>query len=186
VPFNVVPHATDHRAQCRRFVEDATAGPRLVATQKAAEDRKKARGPVVTELDGRLVNSVTDKPQPLDESALPKYLVFLRGSSTCSITRGFMPSMVKFDREQRARHPEVEIIYIMTETPADTAKFARESGFAWRAVEYESTAYMPTVSRQIDGKLPQLIVMDRDGKVLANGIQNGAPAALQQLEALLR
>jgi hypothetical protein len=185
VQFNVVPQATDLMAQCRRFVEDDTAGPRLVATQKAAEDRKKARGPVVTELDGRLVNSVTDKPQPLDESALPKYLVFLRGSSTCSITRGFMPSMVKFDREQRARHPEVEIIYIMTETPADTAKFARESGFAWRAVEYESTAYMPTVSRQIDGKLPQLMVMERDGTVLANVIQNGAPAALQQLVALL-
>lgn len=42
-------------------------------------------------------------------------------------------------------------------------------------MEYESTAYMPSVSRQIDGKLPQLIVMDRNGKVLANGIQNGAP-----------
>jgi hypothetical protein len=186
VQFNVVPQATDIMAQCRRFVEDDTAGPRLVATQKAAEDRKKARGPIVTELDGRLVNSVTSRPQPLDDASLPKYLVFLRGSSTCSITRGFMPSMVKFGREQKARHPEVEIIYIMTETPADTAKFARESGFTWRAIEYESTAYMPSVSRQIAGKLPQLIVMDRDGRVLANGIQNSAPAALQQLEALLR
>jgi len=186
VQFNVVPQATDIMAQCRRFVEDDTAGPRLVATQKAAEDRLKARGIVVTELDGRLVNSVTDKPQPLDEAALPKYIVFLRGSSTCSITRGFMPSMVKFYNEQKPRHPEFEVVYIMTEDPADTAKFARESGFSWRAVEYESTAYMPSVSRQIDGKLPQLIVMDRSGKVLANGIQNGAPAALNQLAALLK
>ena len=45
---------------------------------------------------------------------------------------------------------------------------------------------MPTVSRQIDGKLPQLIVMDRDGKVLANRIHNAAPAALNQLAALLK
>ena len=83
-------------------------------------------------------------------------------------------------------HPEFEVVYIMTESPADTGKFAREAGFSWRAVEYESTGYMPTVSRQIDGKLPQLIVMDRNGKVLANGVQNGAPAALNQLAALLR
>lgn len=186
VQFNVAPQATDIMAQCRRFVEDESAGPRLLATQKAAEDRMKARGIVVTELDGRLVNSVTDKPQPLDEAALPKYLVFLRGSSTCPITRGFMPSMVKFYREQKPRHPEFEVVYIMTESPDDTGKFAREAGFSWRAVEYESTAYMPSVSRQIDGKLPQLIVMDRNGKVLANGIQNDAPAALNQLAALLK
>ena len=30
------------------------------------------------------------------------------------------------------------------------------------------------------------IVMDRDGKVLANGIQSTAPAALQQLDVLLK
>ncbi|HEY5551487.1 MAG TPA: hypothetical protein VIK52_06350 [Opitutaceae bacterium] len=186
VQFHVAPQATDIMAQCRRFVEDESAGPRLVATQKAAEERLKARGIVVTELDGRLVNSVTAKPQPLDEAALPKYIVFLRGSSTCTITRGFMPSMVKFYNEQKPRHPEFEVVYIMTESPGDTGKFAREAGFSWRAVEYESTGYMPSVSRQIDGKLPQLIVMDRNGKVLANGIQNGAPAALNQLAALLK
>jgi hypothetical protein len=57
-------------------------------------------------------------------------------------------------------------------------------GFAWRSVAYERTT-MPSVYPIIDGRIPQLIVMTRDGKVLANGIQSTAPAALQQLKALL-
>jgi hypothetical protein len=52
-------------------------------------------------------------------------------------------------------------------------------------VSYENTT-MPSVNPYIDGRIPQLIVMDRDGRVLANGIQSTAPAALQQLDALLK
>jgi hypothetical protein len=39
--------------------------------------------------------------------------------------------------------------------------------------------------KSISGLLPQLIVMDPAGKVLAEGTQNAAPAALQHLQALL-
>ena len=45
---------------------------------------------------------------------------------------------------------------------------------------------MPSVCPYIDGRIPQLIVMNRDGKVLANGIQSTAPVALQQLDTLLK
>ena len=63
--------------------------------------------------------------------------------------------------------------------------FAKELGFSWRTVTYENTT-MPCVNPYIDGRIPQLIVMNRDGKVLANGIQATAPDALQQLDALLK
>jgi hypothetical protein len=58
-------------------------------------------------------------------------------------------------------------------------------GFSWRALEYDATPAVPSVNKPIAGKLPQLIVMDRSGRVLANGIQSTAPAALKQLDALL-
>ncbi len=194
--FMLAPQATDLMAQARQFVEtEAGVSPHYLAEKRAeqqrllvktrAEEKLRAQGPVITELEGKLVSSVNGRPEPLETNALPRYLVFLRGSSTCSITRGFAPKLVRFYQDKKPKHPEFEVVWLMTETDADTAKFARELGFSWRAVEYDSTPAVPSVNRYIDGKLPQLIVMDRTGKVLANGIQAGAPAALKQLEALL-
>jgi hypothetical protein len=169
--FSVPPQATDLMAQARKFVEDTTGAPsRMLA-----------------ELDGKLVNSVTGKPDPLPAGAQPRYIVFFRGSSTCAITRKFAPALVKFDSDTKTRHPEYEIVYIMTETPENTGKFARELGFSWRAVEYETTGKMPVANagKTFSDLIPQLVVMDRTGKVLANGVQATAPDALAQFDELL-
>jgi len=167
--FTVAPQATDLMAQVRRYIDVDDAAPSRVGT----------------ELEGRLVSSVTGQPAAIDPASSPRYYVFFRGSSTCSITRQFTPSLVKFYDEQHPKHPEFEIIYIMTETPADTGKFAREAGFAWPAIEYATTAKMLVSGEPFGSLLPQLVVMDRSGNVLANGVQQTAPAALQKLAALL-
>jgi nucleoredoxin len=167
--YDVAPQATDLLAQARKFVEDKNGAPSRVAG----------------ELAGKLVNSVTGKPDSLDAAAQPRYIVLYRGSSTCPITRKFTPTLIKYYNEMKPKHPEFEIVYIMTESPEDTGKFAKELSFSWRAVEYETTARMPITGKPFGDLLPQLIVMDSTGKVLANGIQNTAPAALERLDALL-
>jgi hypothetical protein len=154
--------------------------------RKRAEENRRALGRVIAEMDGKLVSSITGKPAPLDPESLPRYLVFYRGSSTCPITREFTPTLIKYYQAMKPKHPEFELIYIMTESVEDTSKFAKQIGFSWRALEYGSTGSIPSVSQPIQGLLPQLIVMDRSGRVLANGWQNSAPAALKQLDALLR
>ena len=194
--FEVTPPATDIMAQARRFVEDAQAGPRLVAMQRQAEekiaaeqkalgDKIKAEGRVVAELEGKLINSQTGQPEPLDTKSLPRYLVFLRGQSSCPITRRFAPTFIKYCAEMKPKHPEFEVIYLTVEDMPETEKFAKELGFNWRTVTYENTT-MPSVSPSIEGRIPQLLVMDRNGRILANGVQNDAPAALKQLDALLK
>ena len=194
--FGVAMPATDLMAQVRKFVEDDQAGPRLVAMQKQAEeklaaeqkaqaDKIKAEGRVALELEGKLINSQTGQPEPLDTNSLPRYVVFLRGQSTCPITRQFAPTFIKYCAEMKTKHPEFEVVYLTIESLPDTLNFAKELGFNWRTVTYENTT-MPCVCPCIDGRIPQLIVMNRDGKVLANGIQSTAPAALQQLDALLK
>lgn len=194
--FAVTPPATDLMAQARKFVEDDSAGPRLLAVQRAQQEellaeqkanaeRIKAIGRVTLELNGRLINSQTGRPEPLDTNALPRYYVFLRGQSTCPITRNFAPTFIQYCNSIKTTHPEVEVVYLTIEDLPETFKFAKELGFDWRTVSYENTT-MPCVNPIIDGRIPQLIVMDREGKVLANGIQSTAPAALQQLEALLK
>jgi hypothetical protein len=184
--FVVETEATDVMTQARAFVEDPSAGPRLVALQQQEAQRQQTLGKLVIELEGKLVGSTTSQPAPLDANALPKYVVFIRGSSTCPITVQFLPSLIAFDREARAKKASYEIVYLMTEEPAATAQFARRAGFSWRAVTWEGTGTIPSLNSQIDGKLPQLLVMDRTGRVLVNGVQQTAPAALQQLDALLK
>ncbi len=183
--FSVVPQATDIMAQARQFVEDKQGAPPRFIEEKLAADKLRTEGRVVGELDGKLINAVTSQSEPLDVNALPRYLVFLRGSTTCSITRQFTPTLVKFYQEMKPKHPEFEVIYLTVDPMGDTAKFAKEIGFSWRTVTYENTT-MPSVNPYIDGRIPQLIVMDRTGKVLANGLQGTAPVALQQLDALLK
>ncbi len=194
--FAVAMPATDLMAQARKFVEDDQAGPRLLAMQKAAEEKWlaeqqakaaaiKAEGRVAVELEGKLVNSLTGQPEPLNTNAWPRYFVFLRGQSSCPITRNFAPTFIRYCNGIKSSHPEVEVVYLTIESLPDTLKFAKELGFDWRTVTYEETT-MSSVNPYIDGRIPQLIVMDRTGKVLANGIQSTAPAALQQLDALLK
>jgi hypothetical protein len=194
--FAVAMPATDLMVQAWRFVEDTQAGPRLLAMQRQAEekiaaeqkakgDKIKAEGRVVAELEGKLINSQTGQPEPFDTKSLPKYLVFLRGQSSCPITRRFAPIFVKYCAEMKPKHPEFEVIYLTVEDMPETEKFAKELGFNWRTVTYENTT-MPSVNPSIEGRIPQLLVMDRNGRILANGVQNDAPAALKQLDALLK
>jgi hypothetical protein len=193
--FQVVPQATDLMALGRALVENREAVPRFVdapapasppAAPAIAEQKKPSFGPVIAELEPELISSATGKPAPLDEKALPKYIVLFRGSSTCPITRQFTPTLIKYYQQMKPTHPEFEIVYLMTETVENTNTFAKELGFSWRAIRYDHAHPMPTVMRPIQGLLPQLIVMDRNGRVLANGWQNSAPNALKQLDALLK
>ena len=197
--FQVVPQATDIMTLGRALAEDTKSVARFVDAPKepatrpgavaasagGAEPKKAPFGPVIAELELELISSVTGKPAPLDENLLPKYIVLFRGSSTCPITRQFAPTLIKYYQEMRPSHPEFEIVYLMTETPENTSKFAKELGFSWRAIRYNH-GYMPTVMQPIGSLLPQLVVLDRSGRVLANGIQNSAPNALKQLDALLK
>jgi hypothetical protein len=193
--FAVAAPATDLMAQVRKFVEGEAAGPRLLAVQKQAAEKLaaeqlakaaaiRAEGRVAVELEGKLINSQTGQPEPLNTNAWPRFIVFLRGQSTCPISRNFAPGFIQYCHRIKATHPEVEVVYLTIESLPDTFKFAKELGFDWRTVSYEDTT-MPCVNPYIDGRIPQLIVMDRDGKVLANGIQSTAPDALQQLDTLL-
>jgi len=88
-----IRQATDWLAQARKFVEDKNGAPSRV----------------IGELEGKLVNSVTGKPDSLDAASQPRYLVLYRGSSTCAITRKFTPTLVKYYNEMKPKHPEFEI-----------------------------------------------------------------------------
>jgi len=188
--FKVFPSATNIMLQARALVENRQAVPTFMveeqqeAAAKAQADEDFRENRLIYELKGKLINVATDQQQPLDPNITPRYFVFLRGSSTCPITHKFIPSVVNFYNQMMSKHPDYEIVYIMYDTLGDASQFSRQAGFSsWRALAYDNTPSTP--NSVIAGPLPQLFVMDRSGKLLINGIQNDAPKALDQLEALL-
>jgi hypothetical protein len=184
--FRILPSATNLMLQARTLVENNQALPTFLAEQQkqavAKEEFNENR--LVYDLKGKLINVATNQQQPLDPNATPRYFVFMRGSSTCSITHKFIPDLVRFYNQTKPQHPEFEIVYIEYDTLGDAAKFSQQQGFSsWRALAYENTPSIP--NSVIAGPLPQLFVMDRSGKLLINGIQNDAPKALEKIKALL-
>jgi Thioredoxin-like len=168
--FHVDPADTDLIEQVRQFVESKDGVPSRVIEQ----------------LQPNLIGSTTGQPAPLNTNSLPRYLVFIRAANYCPVTRKFMPSLVKFYDETKPKHPEFEIIYLSCDGGvADMEKFAKAEGFDWPAVTYERSTYLSLVVPYFGTPIPQLTVMDRDGKVLISGVQSTAPTALQQLAALL-
>jgi hypothetical protein len=184
--YNLSVRSTDLMAQARIFVEDDHAGPRFVALDRHALEVAEREGPVVTGLEGKLVNSLTGLPEPLEAGAVPRYFLFFRGSSKDPFTRGVTPTLVKFYKEVKPRHPELEVIYLMAESPEGTAKFAKKMGFAWRAVTEENAAAIPVLGDRLVAQLPQIIVMDRNGDVLINAAQTNALTALREVDTLLQ
>ncbi len=165
--FSIEPRDTDLMSQARE----------LVAAGKTAPGR------TIEEMDGKLINAATGDPEPRDPSARPRYIVFLRGSNTCPLTRRFIPALLSFYKEMKPRHPDFEVVYVRADASvADMNKFAREMGFSWPAL---TTGDLFFTGREFGSKMPQLLVVDRSGTVVANGVQATAPAALDRLRALL-
>jgi len=184
--FRILPSATNLMLQARALVENNQALPTFLAEQQkqAAAQEEFNKNRLVYDLKGKLINVASNQQQPLDPTTTPRYFVFMRGSSTCSITHQFMPDLVRFYNQTMSKHPEFEIVYIEYDTLGDAAKFSQEQGFSsWRALAYDNTPSIP--NSVIAGPLPQLFVMDASGKLLINGIQSDAPKALEQLKALL-
>ena len=67
--------------------------------------QSRQRAAVAVELEGKLINSMTGQPEPLDTNAWPRYFVFLRGQSTCPITRGFALTFIKYCNGIKSSHP---------------------------------------------------------------------------------
>lgn len=168
--FNVPPRDTDLLESARKLVVDRNALP----------------GRITEDLAGKLTHPLTGAPAPLATDAQPLYYAFYRGAAWCGPCRQFSPSLVKFSNDAKAKHPELEIIYISGDrNDAEMRGYAKEAGFAWRTVVSNRQPEMQLVNPLFTQYIPQLVVTDRHGKVLIDSAQTNTAQALKQLGALL-
>jgi len=127
-----------------------------------------ARGNLVRLQNGNLVSSY-------DEELAPKQIYGLYFSAYwCGPCRKFTPQLVAYYNQIAHDHPEFEIIFVSADKSAEgMATYMRESSMPWPAIEYGKVANVPALQKYAGRGIPDLVIVDASGKVLADSFVGG-------------
>ncbi len=169
--FTVKPQQTDLIVHARKYLTDKQGAP----------------GRLLDELQGKLIDSTSGKPAALSTNTTPRYIAFYRGAGWCPPCRQFSPTLLKTYKELKPKHPDFELIFLSDDNSIpDLQKYVKEEGFPWLAVPQTRLKELQIVSPALGRSIPQLLVMDRHGKVHLDSAQMDRAVALKRLEALLK
>jgi nucleoredoxin len=127
-----------------------------------------ARGNLVRLQNGNLVSWY-------DEELAPKQIYGLYFSAHwCGPCRKFTPQLVAYYNQIAHDHPEFEIIFVSADKSADEmATYMRESSMPWPAIDYGKLANVPALQKYAGRGIPDLVIVDASGKVLADSFASG-------------
>jgi nucleoredoxin len=141
---------------------------RVVAHGSADAIAGAAKGNLVRLQNGNLVSCY-------DEELAPKQIYGVYFSAHwCPPCRKFTPQLVAYYNQIALDHPEFEIIFVSADKSAeDMATYMRESGMPWPAIEYGKLANVPALQKYAGRGIPDLVIVDASGKVLADSFVGG-------------
>ena len=127
-----------------------------------------AKGNLVRLQNGNLVSCY-------DEELASKQIYGLYFSAHwCGPCRKFTPQLVAYYNQIARDHPEFELIFVSADKSADgMATYMRESGMPWPAIEYSKLANVPALQKYAGKGIPDLVIVDASGKVLADSYVSG-------------
>ena len=92
----------------------------------------------------------------------------------CPPCRKFTPQLVAYYARVVREHPEFEIIFLSGDKTADAmAGYMRDAGMPWPAIDYSKLGNVPELVKYAGKGIPDLVIVDGSGKVLANSYVNG-------------
>jgi nucleoredoxin len=92
----------------------------------------------------------------------------------CPPCRKFTPQLVEYYNRIARDHPEFEVIFISADKTADAmAGYMRDTGMPWPAVDYAKVSNMTALNKYAGSGIPDLVVIDGAGKVVADSYVNG-------------
>jgi len=141
---------------------------RMVAQGFADAIAGAAKGNLVRLQNGNLVSCY-------DEELAPKQIYGLYFSAHwCGPCRKFTPQLVAYYNQITHEHPEFEIIFVSADKSAEgMATYMRESSMPWPAIEYGKLANVPALQKYAGRGIPDLVIVDASGKVLADSFVGG-------------
>ena len=140
---------------------------------------------------GDLVKLDKGKPVPFEAPGWDgkKYYAIYYSAHWCGPCVAFTPELVRWYTRMSKQHPEFELVFFSHDrSAADMEAYMRDMRMPWPAVKFEEKEKIRTWAGN-EG-IPYLIVLDAEGKVVAdskkNGEYQGAKAAMEDFTKLLR
>ena len=125
-------------------------------------------------LRGKLVTFQNGSLKGYDDTKLAgkKYFGLYYSASWCGPCRAFTPKLVSFYQQVAQRHPELEIVFISSdEGPMDMQNYMKTDRMPWAALRFERKAMERELTHYAGSGIPDLVVVDGDGKVLSDSYQ---------------
>ncbi len=100
-----------------------------------------------------------------------KYFAFYYSASWCPPCRIFTPKLVDFYNSFKPKHPDFELIFVCQDNSSDDMlAYMKKDKMKWPAVRYNDIESTKANQFAADS-IPNLVLLDASGKVLANNIQ---------------
>lgn len=144
---------------------------------------------IAANLRGQLVDAAG---QAADAAGLEETQVFALyyGASWCGPCRKFSPELVKFVNRVGPKNPRLTVV-LMSNDKSDAAMYGymKEERMPWVAMPLDRIVKTPSLVAYTKGGIPQLVIVDRQGQVLADSYQGtsyvGPQLAMEQLDKIL-
>ncbi len=130
------------------------------------------------------------KPFTKDKLDDTRIFALYFGASWCGPCRQFSPTFVKFVNDNAAQNPKLTVVMISNDKDeAAMLKYMTDEKMPWPAVSFAALNKAPVFVGYQGNGIPQLVLLDRHGKVLADSFENGQYVGplpvMQQLAKML-
>src|SRR5205823_3732094 len=141
-------------------------------------------------LKGAMVDA-DGKPLAKDDLEQQTVFALYYGASWCGPCRAFSPSFVKYINSVAAGNPKLTVVLVSNdEKDAEMLKYMKEEKMPWAAVPMKAMQDSALLMCYLKGSIPQLTIVDRHGKIIADSWNRnayiGPKAALAGLDKTLK
>lgn len=109
----------------------------------------------------------------------PAIIALYFGASWCGPCHAFTPELIRIRAALRQLGADTEVVYVSSDkSELDMRRYMRSQDMPWPAIDYRKLQSLPAV-RTLGGIAPpNLVLIGRDGEVIANGWQGRRYAGL--------
>lgn len=139
--------------------------PALAAAQDAGADLRASIGNgLVVPTEQRLVGYRWDRE--------PGIIALYFGADWCGPCHAFIPELKRIRATLKQAGADTEVVYVSLDTSErEMHRYMRRQQMPWPALDYRKLHNMPAVKRLAGPAPPNLMLIGRDGQVIASGWQ---------------